>query len=79
MVEVDHTDRPEEGPMAFTDIDLARAVQADRERYLAQLLSHAPPRHGLLPSPGRRRRDRRPRLRWSWRQPRPVFPVGYGR
>jgi len=65
--------------MAFTDILLARAAQADRERQLTSQLSIRRPPPGVLSAPRRRRRDDQARLRWSWRHPRPVFPVGYGR
>lgn len=65
--------------MAFNEIQLARALQADRERRFASQLSIRHPLPGVLPAPRRWRRDDRPRLRWSWQHPRPVFPVGYGR
>lgn len=65
--------------MAFTQIELARAVQADRERRYVPLPSLRPALPGTLPAQRRRRRDDKPRLRWPWRLPQPVFPVGYGR
>lgn len=65
--------------MSFTSLDLARTVQADRERQIAEAIRQ---RHLLGPRQTLRRRPRpepRLRLRWPWQLPRPAFPVGYGR
>ena len=68
--------------MTLTNLELARAVQADRARQAMEAgrrHDHAAVGEVRRFARAGRRPPGGPRLRWSWRSPRPVLPPGYGR